>query len=408
MNVDIYNLDCIAGMRDKLADESVHLTVTSIPFEELFTYSGKLEDVGNNGSTIDIRGGRFALNMRFVIGELFRVTAPGCNVCIHIQQLLAYKNQHGFAGRRDFRGAIIDLFRAGGFTFHADVAHPAVDEAVTADELTDLICAYGDDPKTLTAVLRWRLGAPLPAEFIIPKDPQAMAQRLSLHSLQFKTGHSRDSNNWAMAPNDYVLVFHKPGEAAVPVRPLVYKPHAKPTRREAFYQAEGRRDPMAYAEYLRKWARDVDAGNKTGWLSADDWIKWASGVWGDIDEFDIIDGARSQAQKRKLKEADEEKHVCPLQLEVIRRCVLLYSNPIDLQPDVTVLDPFMGVGSTAAVCVELNRSAVGFELKESYHANAIKNVERARTRPTDDNGGQMSLADLSTVLVERERAAVPA
>jgi hypothetical protein len=302
--------------------------------------------VGNNGSTIDIRGGRFALNLRFVICELFRVHAPGTNVCIHIQQLLAYKNQHGFMGRRDFRGAIIDLFRAGGFLFTAEVA--------------------------------------------IPKDPQAMAQRLSLHSLQFKTGHTRDANNWAMAPNDYVLVFQKPGEAAVPVIPLVYKPGTKPTRREAFYEAEGKKDAIAYAKYLQSWAKDVGAANTTGWLSADDWIKWASGVWGDIDEFDIIDGARS------ARESTEEKHVCPLQLEVIRRLVLMYSNPIDLQPDGLVLDPFMGVGSTAAVCVELNRNVVGFELKESYHANAVKNVERARERLKDDTKGdkQMTLVDL--------------
>lgn len=321
---DIFLEDCIQGMSRHVADDSVHLTVTSIPFEELFTYSGKIEDVGNNGSTIDIRTGRFALNLRFVIKQLLRVHAPGTNVCIHIQQLLAYKNQHGFSGRRDFRGAVIDLFRAEGFNFTGEVA--------------------------------------------IPKDPQAMAQRLSLHSLQFKTGHTRDSNNWAMAPNDYVLIFQKPGDAAVPVRPLVYKNGIKPQRREHV----AAKDAMAYAAYLQEWARDVKAINPTGWLSADDWIKWASGVWGDIDEFDIIDGARS------AKEADEEKHVCALQLELIRRLVLIYSNPASIQPDVTVLDPFMGVGSVAAICVEYGRNVIGFELKESYHANAMKNVQRAR------------------------------
>src|SRR4051812_43964598 len=99
VTAEIWNQDCIAGLAERVADRSVHLTVTSIPFEELFTYSGKLEDVGNNGSTVDIRAGRFALNMQFVIEQLLRVTAPGCNVCVHIQQLLAYKNQHGFSGR---------------------------------------------------------------------------------------------------------------------------------------------------------------------------------------------------------------------------------------------------------------------------------------------------------------------
>ena len=289
---EVFNEDCIAGMCERLDPESVHLTVTSIPFEELFTYSGKPEDVGNNGSTVNVREGRFALNMRFVIEQLHRVTAPGCNVCIHIQQLLAYKNQHGFIGRRDFRGAMIDCFAAGGF--------------------------------------EWK------GEFAICKDPQAMAQRLNLHSLMFISG-KRNSNALAPAPNDYVLVFQKPGDVLTPVRAI----------------------------------RDAKI-NPDGWLTTDEWIRDAHGVWTDIDEFDILDGARY------AKEHDQEKHVCPLQLEVIRRLVKLYSNPAAVQPDGLVLDPFMGIGSTAHVCVLEGRNVVGFELKESYHANAVRNIERAR------------------------------
>jgi DNA modification methylase len=295
VSAEIHYGDCIRGMAEHLPDESVHLTVTSIPFEELFTYSGKPEDVGNNGSTIDIRAGRFALNMRFVVEQLFRATATGCNVCIHIQQLLAYKIQHGFMGRRDFRGSMIDVFGAGDFHFAG--------------------------------------------EFAIAKNPQAMAQRLNLHSLQFKTGYARDGNNLAPAPNDYVLIFHKPGDALTPVRPLKHK-----------------------------------SKNPRGWLSTEEWVRDAGGIWTDIDEFDILDGARY------AKESDQEKHVCPLQLEVIRRLVKLYSNPATVQSDVCVLDPFMGIGSTAWVAVEQGRNVVGFELKESYHAIAVKNVAKARKR----------------------------
>ena len=301
-NCDIYNEDCIAGLADRIPDNSIHLTVTSIPFEELFTYSGKLEDVGNNGSTIDVRAGRFALNMRFVVDQLLRVTAPGCNVCIHIQQLLAYKNQHGFMGRRDFRGAMIDVFSAGGFHFVGECA--------------------------------------------IPKDPQQMAQRLNLHSLQFKTGYARDANKLAPAINDYVLIFNKPGDSRCPVRPIKHKE------------------------------------NPGGWLTTEDWIKWASGVWDDILQIDTLDGYRA------ARENDQEKHVCPLQLELIRRFVLLYTNSIDLQPDATVLDPFMGIGSTAFIClggktsqgyrVNGPRNVVGFELKESYHKIALANCKKAR------------------------------
>lgn len=296
----IHNEDCIAGLAARVPDDSVHLTVTSIPFEELFTYSGKIEDVGNNGSTVDVRAGRFALNMRFVAAQLLRVTHPGCNVCIHIQQLLAYKNQHGFMGRRDFRGAMVEVLSAGGFKFTGEV--------------------------------------------VIPKDPQQMAQRLNLHSLQFKTGYARDANNLAPAINDYVLIFQKPGESQYPVRPIQHRT------------------------------------NPSGWITTDDWVKWASGIWDDILQIDTLDGWRS------AREHDQEKHVCPLQLELIRRFVLLYTNPIELQPDVTVLDPFMGIGSTAYIAlgggtqqnhsVPAPRNALGFELKESYYRQAIANCEK--------------------------------
>lgn len=314
MNItsEIFNQDCIAGMEEHVPDNIVHCTVTSIPFEELFTYSGKLEDVGNNGSTVDIVAGRFALNMMFVIAQLYRVTVPGGNVCIHIQQLLAYKNQHGFSGRRDFRGAMIQAFTRGG-----EIAVPDTEDG----QALPLVRPSLDGG-----------GFRFIGEFVIPKDPQAMAQRLNLHSLQFKTGYARNSANLAPAVNDYVLIFQKPGE------------HPDPPR--AIYHAQK---------------------NPNGWITTEDWIKWASGVWHDIDEFDIIDGARS------ARESDEEKHVCPLQLEVIRRLVKLYTKPGHL-----VLDPFMGVGSTAAIAVELDRHSLGFELKESYHANALKNVQRAR------------------------------
>jgi hypothetical protein len=262
-----------------------------------------VEDVGNNGSTIDIREGRFALNMRFFASQLLRVTRTGCNACIHIQQLLAYKNQHGYMGRRDFRGAMIDVFGAAGWPF---------------------------------------IG-----EFAICKNPQNMAQRLNLHSLQFKTGYARSSTWLAPAPNDYVLIFQKPGEPTNRVLPIKHRK------------------------------------NPTGWLTTDDWIRDAHGIWTDIIEIDTLDGARGH------KESEHEKHVCPLQLEVIRRLVQLYTNPISIQPDVTVLDPFMGIGSTAWVCLggaspvtklalKEPRNVVGFELKESYHRAAVANVEKCR------------------------------
>jgi hypothetical protein len=242
--------------------------------------------------------------MRFVVDQLYRVLRPGSNACIHIQQLLAYIVQHGFMGRRDFRGAMIDVFGAGGFRFAG--------------------------------------------EFVVPKNPQQMAQRLNLHSLQFKTGYARHAGNLAPAVNDYILIFHKEGDSPNPVRCIRHKT------------------------------------NPDGWYTTEEWIRDASGIWADILEIDVLDGARSPSNK----DEKSEKHVCPLQLEILRRLMLLYTNPISIQPDSTVLDPFMGIGSTAHVALggkspvtKLGlpepRNVIGFELKESYHRQAVKSAEKA-------------------------------
>lgn len=285
----LHNEDCITGM-EKLQNESIDLVISSIPFGALFMYSGKNEDIGNNEDGCErMDESMFGLHMRFLTEQLLRVMRPGTNACIHIQQLLRYKNQHGYMGRRDFRGAVINIFENGGFEWKGEVA--------------------------------------------IPKNPQIIAQRLNLHCLMFITG-KKNARQLAPAQNDYVLIFQKPGES-VPVPAI----------------------------------KD-DKINPGGWITTEDWISWARGVWDDIREVDVLDGHRS------ARESDQEKHICPLQLEVIRRCVLMYTNAGE-----TVLDPFMGIGSTAYVAVENGRNAVGFELKESYYRQSLANLEKAMYRP---------------------------
>ncbi len=296
MYSQIWNEDCITGMAAHLQPDSVDLCVTSIPFGSLFMYSGKTEDIGNNKDGIDLEASQFGLHMRFFIEQLFRVMKPGCNACIHIQQLLTTKVQHGYMGRRDFRGAVVEQFSRGGF--------------------------------------EWK------GEFVIPKNPQAAAQRLKLHSLLFVTG-KKNARDLAPFMNDYVMIFQKPGEA-VPV-PAIRDRHENPK----------------------------------GWLSTEEWIRDASGVWKDIRETDVLEGHKD------VKEEGDEKHICPLQLEVIRRLVRLYSNPGEL-----VLDPFMGIGSTGYVAVEQGRKTAGFELKESYHRQAVRNIEKALA---GNKSGQMEM-----------------
>lgn len=286
VNVEIYPQDCIAGMAERLKAESVECCISSIPFGALFAYSGKTADIGNNADGVDLLAGQFGLHMRFFVEQLYRVMKPGCNACIHIQQLLRYKVQHGYMGRRDFRGAVVGMFENGGFQWKGEIA--------------------------------------------IKKNPQVIAQRQKLHCLMFETGKT-NARNLAPAVCDFVMIFQKPGESE-PVR--------------ALYDA---------------------TQNPEGWVTTDEWIRDAHGVWTDIRETDVLEGWKS------ARDGKDEKHVCPLQLEVIRRMMRLYTNPGE-----TVLDPFMGIGSTAWVAVEQGRHCYGFELKESYHGTALRNVERAR------------------------------
>jgi DNA modification methylase len=333
----IYGCDCIAGMREYLKDESIDMTVSSIPFGSLFTYSGKTEDIGNNIDGIDMHEGQFGLHFRFFLNELYRVMKPGSITCIHVQQLLAWKVQHGYMGMRDFRGAIVTLFKNHGFEPHGEVA--------------------------------------------IPKDPRAVARRLNLHSLMFVTA-AKDSRRLAPAMNDYVLFFRKPGEgiasrALIEANREIKLVEPSPIIDYSQKQKKIVSDYKSIPYEIETWNEKVGTQVKTvtggkhinpdGWITKNDWIKYANGVWDDIQEIDTLDGYKC------ARETDEERHVCPLQLQVIRRCIKLYSAPGQI-----VLDPFMGIGSTGYVAIEQGRNAIGFELKESYHDMALRNIEKAK------------------------------
>ena len=157
----------------------------------------------------------------------------------------------------------------------------------------------------------------------VQKNPQAQAIRVKSKSLLF-VQLNKDSSHSRPALIDQILIFKKPGENAVPIEPV-----------------------------------------KNGELDNNTWISWAHGIWTDISETDTL-------QFYHAREKSDEKHVCPLQLGTIERCVKLYSNPGE-----TVFTPFMGIGSEAFVAVKNGRLAIGIELKESYFNVAVNNLNCA-------------------------------
>ncbi len=114
----------------------------------------------------------------------------------------------------------------------------------------------------------------------------------------------------------------------------------------------------------------------------DVWQNYASPVWMDIKQSDTL-------QKKSARAEKDERHICPLQLDVIQRCIELWTNPNDI-----VLDPFAGIGSVPYVALKLNRRGLGIELKQSYYEQAKANLASAAHGETMDNiVGQMTIWD---------------
>lgn len=167
-------------------------------------------------------------------------------------------------------------------------------------------------------------------EACIDKCPQVKAARTKDATLQMKS-FCKDSSILRPALADYMLLFKRPGENADPVRAGTH-PNYPDAR---------------------------------GWLTPEQWILWARPVWGDIRETNVLN-------VKAGKDPEDEKHLCPLQLDAIERCVLLWSNPGD-----TVLSPFMGIGSEGYVALKNNRRFTGIELKPSYFRVAVANLDAA-------------------------------
>lgn len=260
----------------ELDEASVDLAVYSPPFASLYTYSASERDLGNSASRRE-----FLDHYRYVIDGVLRAHKPGRICCVHVQQITTQKARDGVVGLTDFRGEVIAAHIAAGWIFHGEVT--------------------------------------------IDKDPQAQAIRTKAQALMFNT-LNRDSSFSRPALADYLLMFRKPGENEIPVKPQV--------------------------------------DNNT-------WIEWARPVWLGIRESDTLNAAAGR------EEADE-RHICPLQLPLIERCVRLWSNEREL-----VLSPFAGIGSEGVVAVKLARDFVGVELKRSYYETACDNIAAAE--------GQLSL-----------------
>lgn len=189
------------------------------------------------------------------------------------------------------------------------------------------------------------------SEVCIWKDPVVAQQRTKSLRLLHKQ-IVKDSSMSGQGLADYIVTFRKPGENAERVS-------------GAFDQFIG---PENLEPSRAKFTRHDDSRN---WYSIEVWQRYASPVWMDIRQGRVL-------PFRDGRDESDEVHISPLQLDVIERCIDLWSNPGD-----TVITPFMGIGSEVFCAVEMGRKGIGIELKPSYFRQAVKNVSDARQNRSD-------------------------
>lgn len=318
----IYNSDCMEVL-PTLPDQSIDLVVYSPPFAGLYNYSSSERDFSNCDSKE-----QFLEQYDFLVKEMARVTKDGRINAVHCTDVFS-NTCHLW----DFPHEIIKIHAKYGFEYRNRIT--------------------------------------------IWKEPLKVRMRTMVQSLMHKF-IVEDTTRCFTAMPDYMLIFTKRGENKVPVKhnlgldryfgetPIL------PNILRAWNNANktNLNEVQLWDLLLNKYSDHKDP--KSNKLSHYIWQRYASSIWDDIRIDNVL-------PFRNSKDPDDEKHVHPLQLDVIDRIVDLYSNPNEV-----VLTPFMGVGSEVYSPVSLGRKAIGIELKDSYYKQAIMNLSKAKTRVFKD------------------------
>ncbi len=251
---------------------------------------------------------------RFLIREKYRVTVPGRLSVIHCKDLPAYFGSDGYSGLKDFPGAIIRAHEIEGWKFHSRIT--------------------------------------------IWKCPVTERERTNNNGLLHKT-IKRDQSQNRQGMADYLIIMRKPPTDGL----LSDKPIANGGLKE-YYGVEDC-DPRVEGSYHpSKYARKKVAADN----SINIWRRYAEPVWWDINQQDVLNFKIATTDK-------DAKHICPLQLGVIRRAVQMWSLKGE-----RVWSPFTGVGSEGVCSIEMGRKFIGTELKESYFNHAAEYLEAAEQK----------------------------
>jgi hypothetical protein len=279
-----------------------------------------LQDMGNSKDDKE-----FFNHFNFLIPELYRILMPGRLCAVHCKDLVNYKGRDGASGLRDIPGEFIRMFESGGFKYHSRVT--------------------------------------------IWKDPVIEMQRTKAQGLLHKQV-KKDSSMSRQGLPDYLLLFRKWPDDSETSGPEPVN------RKKGFTGYVGEQPPHDGNYIVEQGEGDFENRHQLTKIADNDdifsihvWQRYASPVWFDIRQTNVLNC-------RLARGDGDEKHICPLQLDVIERSIHLWTNPGD-----TVFTPFAGIGSEVYAAVKTGRKGIGIELKNIYILQAQKFLEQLENKP---------------------------
>lgn len=288
--------------------DSIDFSVHSPPFASLYTYSDKQADMGNAADEDE-----FFRHYGYLIKELLRVTKPGRAAAIHVKDLPLFQNRDGVMGINPFSDSVTAAFRRAGWVLQSRIT--------------------------------------------IGKDPVIEMQKTNSHGLLYKNWKQKAEALRVGLP-DYVLIFRKWANGAESA-PVIHDPQ------DLTYHGE--QPPRGLMAIPSRRNGQINA-------SLPVWQNYANPIWDDvqipciwqdIDQTNVLN-------YQIAKDSKDERHICPLQLDLIARLIHWYTNPGD-----TVYDPFAGIGSTLYEAVKAGRKGIGSELKPGYWKLSQKYLKQA-------------------------------
>lgn len=303
----------------ELDDNSIDFSVFSPPFSNLFTYSDNLRDMGNCENEDE-----FFKQTDYLLKELYKKIKPGRLVAVHTKDLARYKNSSGYSGMYDFTGDYHKAMERAGFKYHSKIT--------------------------------------------IWIDPVLEMQRTKTQRLLYKQVTS-DSSYSGIGMPEYITIFRKWEGNEKEWKPITSKTKqnfdldtwqkwASPVWGDKLSNSDLEELKEFYNSVLCKDIELTDISEINN--------KWVQSAWFDIQRTNVLNNFRSASTPK------DEKHICPLQIDIIERCIAMWTNEGE-----TVFTPFSGIGSEVYQAVKMNRKGIGIELKEGYFDTSVKNLEFA-------------------------------